>query len=69
MTWLKLVKVSQESLWPIQLFPLLLVFNLFETFETCFEVIMFLLNSESKWIHSIGLYNIKNIQIRNRVVC
>ena len=56
LNWLKLVKVSQGLLWLIELFPALLVFNLFETFEDCFEVFMLLLNSEARWIHSTDLY-------------
>ena len=59
LSWLKLVKVSQGSLWPIENFPLLLVFKLFETFEACFEVFMILLNSEARWIHSTGLHKTK----------
>ena len=66
--------VSQGPLWPIEIFPVLLLLlvlscNLFETFEAYFEVFMLLLNSEARWIHSNGLYKIEIIQIRNKVVC
>ena len=74
LSWLKSEIASQGPLWPIEIFPVLLLLlvlscNLFETFEAYFEVFMLLLNSEPRWIHSNGLYKIEIIQIRNKVVC
>ena len=74
LSWLKSEIVSQGPLWPIEIFPVLLLLlvlscNLFETFEAYFEVFMLLLNSEPRWIHSNGLYKIEIIQIRNKVDC